>query len=67
MHTSSMLGDVNNDHSVDINDVTDMIDYVLGKPVTPFNEINANVCDDATIDINDVTTLINFVLTGTWE
>ena len=67
MQTSSMLGDVNNDHSVDINDVTDMIDYVLGKPVTPFNEINANVCDDATIDINDVTTLINFVLTGTWE
>ena len=62
-----VLGDVNEDGFIDINDVTAMIDYVLGKPVSPFNILNADVVDDDTIDINDVTELINYVLTGHWS
>lgn len=64
---SILLGDVNEDNMVDINDITDMISYVLGNPVSPFNTLNANVIADDTIDINDVTELINFVLTGVWS
>ena len=61
-------GDVNNDGEVDINDVTVLIDVILGKNV----EYNAQAADcntdggDGTTDINDVTALIDFVLTGTW-
>ena len=65
---ASLRGDVNGDGHVDINDVTTLIDVVLGKDV----EYNASAADcntasgDGTIDINDVTALIARVLTGTW-
>ena len=61
-------GDVDGDGDVNINDVTLLIDVVLGKNV----DYNAQAADcntesgDNSIDINDVTALINFVLTGTW-
>ena len=61
-------GDVNGDNEVDINDVTLLIDVVLGKNV----EYIAAAADcnieggDTSIDINDVTALIGRVLTGNW-
>ena len=57
-----MMGDVNEDGIVDINDVTCLIDHLLGLPVETFNEANANVDSDDSISINDVTTLIDFLL-----
>ena len=55
------IGDVNNDGFVDINDVTTLIDRVLGKN-QPLNSENADVNYDGNIDINDVTDLIGAVL-----
>ncbi len=61
-------GDVNMDGEIDINDVTRLIDVVLGKNVE-YDPAAAN-CNveggDAGIDINDVTALISRVLTGSW-
>ena len=56
------LGDVNSDGYVDINDVTTLIDKVLGNEVENFNAANADVYHDGSIDINDVTHLIDYVL-----
>ena len=64
-----LRGDVNGDELIDINDVTLLIDVVLGKDVD-YNAYGAdcNVEDgDNTVDINDVTALISRVLTGNWE
>ena len=65
---STLRGDVNGDGEVDINDVTRLIDVVLGKNVE-YEASNAD-CNieggDSNIDINDVTALINRVLTGNW-
>ena len=64
-----LRGDVNNDHEIDINDVTLLIDVVLGVNV----EYSAYGADcnidggDGTTAINDVTALINRVLTGEWD
>ena len=60
------LGDVNHDHSVDVNDVTMMISYILGTNPTPFYLTEANVDGDAegAIDVNDVTATINIILTA---
>ena len=64
----SLRGDVNMDGEVDINDVTRLIDVVLGKDVL-YDPIAAD-CNvnggDTSTDINDVTALINRVLTGNW-
>jgi len=55
-------GDVNGDGDVDINDVTALIDRVLGREPQPFNADAANLNGDDDIDINDVTALIDRVL-----
>ena len=65
----ALRGDVDGDNDVDIDDVTLLIDVVLGKNVE-YNAIAAD-CEteegDGHVDINDVTALINRVLTGSWE
>ena len=62
-------GDVDGNGDVDINDVTLLIDVVLGKDVV--YDANAADCNvengNDSIDINDVTALINRVLTGSWS
>ena len=66
--TAYERGDVNMDGEIDVNDVTRLIDVVLGKNVE-YDETAAD-CNiaggDGGIDINDVTALINRVLTGNW-
>ena len=64
-----LRGDVDGDNDVDIDDVTLLIDVVLGKNVE-YSAVGAD-CNieggDGLTDINDVTALINRVLTGTWD
>ena len=54
---------------MDIDDVTRLIDVVLGKDVT-YNAAAAD-CNtetgDGSVDIDDVTALINRVLKGSWD
>jgi hypothetical protein len=65
---SALRGDVNGNGEVDINDVTMLIDVVLGKNVA--YDAAAADCNieggNDNVDINDVTALINYVLRGTW-
>ena len=56
-------GDVNHDGFIDINDVTDMIAYVLNGG-EDFCMICGDLTGDDVCDINDVTTLIGWVLNG---
>ena len=62
------LGDVNHSGGVDIDDVTMLINKVLGNSSEGFFPEQANCdCDEnGTIDIDDVTALITRVLTGSW-
>ena len=59
-----MLGDVNNDRSVNIADVTALIDYVLGGNATGVNLAAADVNGNSLVNIEDVTALIDYVLGG---
>ena len=60
--TSTMLGDVNGDGSVNISDVTSLIDHLLGSDGGEFNAVNADVDKDGNITISDVTMLIDALL-----
>ena len=55
------LGDVNGDHEVDINDVSDLISYLLDNNVAIIQQA-ANIDGNSEIDINDLTDLIDMVL-----
>lgn len=62
-----LRGDVNDDHVVDINDVTALIQAVLTGNYDLINMTAADANGDDEVDINDVTELIHCVLTGAWS
>jgi len=60
---SVLRGDVNQDQSVNITDVTSLINLLLKGGEKPA-EADCNL--DQSVNITDVTTLINFLLKGEW-
>ncbi|MBR5674126.1 MAG: chitobiase/beta-hexosaminidase C-terminal domain-containing protein [Muribaculaceae bacterium] len=64
LDVQSIPGDVNADGSVNISDVTTLIDYLLGSVPEPFDAVAADVNIDGSINISDVTSLIDLLLTG---
>lgn len=67
MHANDLnRGDCNGDGSVNITDVTCLIDYLLGNEQSSFVAMNADVDFDSSIDIKDVTKLIDYLLSGSW-
>ena len=56
------LGDVNNDGKVTINDVTDLINYLLNGVDTGLNLDAADMNEDTNVTISDVTEIINYLL-----
>ena len=57
-----VYGDVNDDGKANIDDITDLISYLLSHDETLINATNADLDSDGRISIDDVTTLINFLL-----
>ena len=55
-----ILGDVNDDHVVDVDDVTQLIGHILNGD--SINEVAADINEDHAIDIDDVTQLIQRIL-----
>lgn len=56
------LGDVNLDGNVNVTDVTDMTNAILGSPSASFCKITADFDGDGVINVTDVTALINKIL-----
>jgi len=61
--TEFVLGDVDNNGYANIEDVTLLIDYLLGNMPEVFNEAAADVDADGFVTISDVTALIDYLLT----
>ena len=62
----ALRGDVNGDGSVNISDVTTLIDYLLSGNANGVNLTAADCNQDGSINISDVTTLIDYLLSGSW-
>lgn len=59
-------GDVDGNTTVNITDVTALINYLLTSNATDL-DLNAADCDESgTVNISDVTALINYLLSGNW-
>ena len=61
---AGLRGDVNGDGSVNISDVTALIDYLLSGNADSINLDNADCDQDSNINIADVTALIDHLLSG---
>ena len=62
-----LRGDVNGDGSVNISDVTALIDYLLSGNASGINLSGADCNQDSSVNISDVTSLIDYLLSGTWN
>lgn len=60
------LGDVNSNGFVNMDDLTLMINYLLGSypPDVTFSEANADMNQNGSINMDDLTELINYLLTN---
>lgn len=56
------MGDANGDGFIDIDDVTSLIERVLGNDVPTFKDKNGDMNGDGILDIDDITALINTIL-----
>ena len=63
----ALRGDVNGDESVNIADVTALIDYLLSGDASGINLEAADCKQDASVNIADVTALIDYLLSGSWD
>lgn len=63
--TDQIKGDVNGDGYVNMNDVTFVINIILGKNETEYELATADVNGDGFINMNDVTAIINIILGNT--
>ena len=63
---ASLRGDVNGDGSVNISDVTALINYLLSHNTSGVNVAAADCNQDSKVNISDVTALINYLLSGSW-
>ena len=64
---TGLRGDVNGDGSVNISDVTTLIDYLLSGNPSGVNLTAADCNQDSSVNISDVTALIDYLLSGTWN
>jgi hypothetical protein len=59
---SVLLGDVNNDNTVNIDDAECIVNHIVGKPNQTFNSAAADVNKDGAIDIADAVRIVNLIV-----
>lgn len=57
-----VLGDANDDKTVDVADITAIAAYILGEEPEPFNHEAADANQDGTIDVADITSTASIIL-----
>ena len=59
-------GDVDGNQSVEMDDLTLLINYLLTGDASGINMEGANCDQEGDVTMDDLTALINYLLTGTW-
>lgn len=63
---TSMQGDVNGTGVVNMDDLSDLINYLLTNDATGINMEGADCWTDGDVNMDDLSELINYLLTGAW-
>ena len=62
----SLLGDVNLDGDITVNDLQTLVSYILGGSPDPFCHENADINKDGAFSISDVMHIVNYILTNSF-
>ena len=57
-----MLGDANDDGTIDVADITAIAAYILGQETSQWNATNADANEDGNIDVADITAVASIIL-----
>ena len=63
---TSMQGDVNGTGVVNMDDLSDLINYLLTNDATGIDMEGADCWTDGDVNMDDLSELINYLLTGAW-
>ena len=63
----SLMGDVNGDNKVDFKDVSEISNYIMGKPSAAFDETKADVNGDTKINAADLVRVINMAMVTLYD
>ena len=61
-----VIGDIEGDNDVDMDDLSAMINYLLTSNATGINLVNADCDPNGIVNMDDLSVLINYLLTGAW-
>ena len=60
--SEKLLGDANNDGTVDVSDITTIASYILTSATKGISLVNADANEDQVIDVSDITATANIIL-----
>ena len=63
----SLMGDVNGDNKVDFKDVSEISNYIMGKPSANFDETKADINGDTKINAADLVRVINMAMVTLYD
>lgn len=55
-------GDANGDTKVNVSDIVEIVNYILGKPSERFNVIAADVSEDNIVNVTDIVRIVNMIM-----
>ena len=62
---TASLGDSNGDTSVNVMDVVNTVDYILGNNPTPFVDYATDVNNDSSVNVLDIVGIVDMILNPT--
>ena len=64
-----VMGDANDDGTVNAADIVEVVNYIMGHPSDKFNEANADANDDGSVNAADIVMIVNIIMgkVATWK
>jgi len=56
------LGDANGDGNVNVTDIVEIVNDILGHPSAKFDPIAADVNSDGVVNVTDIVSVVNIIL-----
>ena len=57
-------GDANSDGNVNVTDIVEIVNYILGHPSAKFNKTAADVNNDGVVNVTDIVSVVNIILSS---
>ena len=59
-----IIGDANGDGEINVSDIVEIVNAILGKPSAKFTKTAADVNGDGEVNVTDIVNVVNFILSG---